>query len=146
MNKVKNMFRLMVLALLVGGWAVAASALHVVWTGEKLSVMSKDHLGVRDTYVDTSAWTANDVAAHPIVVKRLIETGKADVLSKAFEMKTGEQLVREIEDAIEKGPTTQPTPTVNDKVADHVHQVAEKAEEVAAKAKQAADQVKGAVQ
>ena len=146
MAKLKNMFRLLVLALLVGGWGVAASALHVVWTGEKLNVMSKDRLGVRDTYVNTSAWTANDVAAHPIVVKRLVATGRADVLAKAFEMKTGEELVKQIDDAIAKGPTTQPTPTVNDKVADGVHEVAQKAEEVAGKAKQAADQIKGSIQ
>ena len=146
MSKVKNMFRLFVVVLLVGGWALAASALHVVWTGEKLNVMSKDRLGIRDTYVNTAAWTANDVAAHPIVVKRLIETGKADVLSKSFEMKTGDDLVRQIEDALERGPTTQPTPTVNDKVAETVEQAAEKAEQVAGKAKQAADQIKGAIQ
>ena len=135
MKKIKNFFRLIVLALLVGGWAVAASALHVVWTGEKPKVFSKDRLGVRDTYVNVSNWTAEDVAAHPVVSKRLVATGKADVLAKAFESKTGDELVAEIEAAIARGPTTQPTPTVNDKVADQVEQAAAKVEQVAEKVK-----------
>ena len=139
MKKIKWLFRLMVVALLIGGWAVAASALHIVWSGEKLRVMSKDRLGVRDTYVYTAHWTADDVAAHPIVVKRLIATGKADVLAKNFESKTGDELVAKIEEAIARGPTTQPTPSVNDRVADGVEQAAAKVEQVA-------DTVKDAVQ
>ena len=139
MKKVKTLWRLSVLGLLLAGWAIAASAMHIVWSGEKLSLMTKDHLGVRDTYANTSAWTANDVAAHPIVVKRLIATGKADALSKAFDSKTGDELVKQIQDTIARGPTTQPTPTVNDQVADKVEQAAAKVEQVA-------DKVKGAVQ
>jgi hypothetical protein len=139
MKKLKYLFRFLVLVLLIGGWAVAASALHIVWSGEKLRILSKDRLGVRDTYVNTSNWTADDVAAHPIVVKRLVATGKADLLAKSFESKTGDELVAEIEEAIARGPTTQPTPTVNDKVADGVEQAAAKVEQVA-------DRVKSVVQ
>ena len=139
MKKVKFLYRLSVLGLLVAGWAVAGSTLHVVWNGDKVNVLTKDRLGIRDTYVNTASWTANDVAAHPIVVKRLIATGKADMLSKSFESKTGDELVKQIDDAIAKGPTTQPTPTVNDQVADKVEQAAAKVEQVA-------DKVKGAVQ
>ena len=135
MKKIKNLFRLIVLVLLIGGWAVAASALHIVWTGEKPKILPKERLGVRDTYVNVANWTAEDVAAHPIIVKRLVATGKADVLAKAFESKTGDELVAEIEAAIARGPTTQPTPTVNDKVADHVEQAAAKVEQVAEKVK-----------
>jgi hypothetical protein len=139
MKKLKYLFRFLVLVLLIGGWAVAASALHIVWSGEKLRILSKDRLGVRDTYVNTSNWTADDVAAHPIVVKRLVATGKADLLAKSFESKTGDELVAEIEEVIARGPTTQPTPTVNDKVADGVEQAAAKVEQVA-------DRVKSVVQ
>ena len=101
----KAMFRLIVTLLLFAGWGLAASALHVVWTGEKPIVIPKDRLGVKDTYVNTKAWTANDVASHPIIVKRLIATGKAtDALSGAFKA-TGEQdLIAQIEDALAKGP------------------------------------------
>jgi len=114
---------------------VAASALHIVWSGDKLRGLSKDRLGVRDTYVNTSQWTADDVAAHPIVVKRIIATGKADLLSKNFESKTGDELVKQIEETISRGPTTQPAPTVNDHIADGVEQAAAKVEQAAAKVK-----------
>ena len=139
MKKVKFLFRLTVLALLIAGWAVAASVLHVVWSGEKLRVITKDGPAVRDTYVNTAHWTADDVAAHPVVVKRLVKTGNAELVSKSFEGKTGDELVKQIEEAIARGPTTQPTPSVNDQVADTVEQAAAKVEQVA-------DKVKGAVQ
>jgi hypothetical protein len=139
MKKMKTLFRLTVLGLLVAGWAVAASTLHVVWNGDKVNVLTKEKLGIRDTYVNAAHWSADDVAAHPIIVKRLIATGKADVLSKAFDSKTGDELVKQIDEAIARGPTTQPTPTVNDQVADKVEQAAAKVEQVA-------DKVKGAVQ
>jgi len=106
----KAMFRLIVTLLLFAGWGLAASALHVVWTGEKPIVIPKDRLGVRDTYVCTKAWTANDVAAHPIVVKRLIATGKTDVLAHAFKSSGEQDLVAQIEDALAKGPAV-PAPT-----------------------------------
>ena len=135
MKKVKFLFRFLVLVLLIGGWAVAASALHIVWSGDKLRVLSKDRLGVRDTYVNTSQWTADDVAGHPIIVKRLIATGKADLLSKNLESKSGDELVKAIEETIDRGPTTQPAPTVNDHIADGVEQAAAKVEQVTAKVK-----------
>jgi hypothetical protein len=107
----KRIFRLIVALLLVGGWALAASALHVVWTADnKPVVIPKDRLGVRDTYVNTKAWTANDVASHPIVVKRLLATGKADVLAHSFKSSGEQDLVAQIEDALAKGPAT-PAPT-----------------------------------
>ena len=146
MKKVKTLFRLTVLGLLVGGWALGASALHVVWNGDKLAVVTKDRLAVRDTYANVSNWTADDVAAHPALAKRLIATERAHLLAKSFNSSGGTELVAQIQEAITRGPTTQPTPTVNDKVAEKVEEVAQKAEEVAGKAKQAADQIKGAVQ
>ena len=139
MKKVRFFFRLSVLVLLIAGWAVAASLTHIVWSGEKLRLITKDHRGIRDTYVNTAHWTADDVAAHPVVVKRLVKTGNADLLAKQFESKTGDELVKQIEDTIARGPTTQPAPSVNDKVADGVEQAAAKVEQVA-------DKVKAAVQ
>jgi hypothetical protein len=139
MKKLKFLFRLSVLVLFIAGWAVAASALHIVWNGDKLAVVGKDRLGVRDTFVNSATWSADDVAAHPMLAKRLIATGKADLLNKSFESKTGDELVKQIEEAIARGPTTQPTPTVNDQVADKVEQAAAKVEQVA-------DKVKSAVQ
>jgi hypothetical protein len=117
MKKIKATFRLIVTLLLVGGWALAASALHVVWTGDpkKPVIVPKDRIGAAETYVNVQHWTANDVAAHPIIVGRLIETGHADVLAHAFKDEsgqavTGDALVAAIEDAVKRGPTTQPAP------------------------------------
>ena len=58
MKKMRNTFRLFVTLLLLGGWALAASALHVVWTGNKAVVIPKNRIGVRETYVNTVAWSA----------------------------------------------------------------------------------------
>ncbi|MEA2733589.1 MAG: hypothetical protein QOE14_40 [Humisphaera sp.] len=147
MKKLKFLFRLFVFVLLIGGWSVAASALHIVWTGEKVKVLPKDRMGIRDTYVNISDWKADDVAAHPALAKRLVATGQTDVLAKAFgSLSHGEELEKQIDEVIARGPTTQPTPTVNDKVADQLESVTAKAEQVADKAKQAVDHVKGAVQ
>ena len=146
MKKVKTLFRLTVLGLLVGGWSLGASALHVVWNGDKLAVVTKDRLAVRDTYADVSHWTADDVAAHPALAKRLIATERAYLLAKSFNSAGGTELVAQIQEAIARGPTTQPTPTVNDKVADTFDRATTQADQLADKAKQALDHAKGAIQ
>jgi hypothetical protein len=120
----KSIFRLIVALLLFGGWGLAASALHVVWTGDKPVVIPKDHLGVTDTYVNTKAWTADDVARHPIVVKRLLASGKADVLAHAFKATDQQDLVNQIEDALAKGPST-PTTKPADAVISKIESKAE---------------------
>ena len=122
---VKNLFRLIVTLLLVIGWGLAASALHVAWTGHKVVVIPKEHVGVRDTYVNTSNWTADDVAAHPLVSKRLLATGNGDALAAAFTTNSADELAAKVTEAIDKGPapTTQPTPGITDKVHDAVEQV-----------------------
>ena len=146
MKKIKALYRLTVFGLLVGGWAVAASAVHVVWSGDKLAILTKQRLGVRDTYVNVSHWTADDVAAHPIVSKRLVATEKTYLLAKAFNSSGGTELAKQVEEAIARGPTTQPAPTVNDKVADTLEHATTQAQQVADKAKPAVEHAKGAIQ
>jgi hypothetical protein len=76
----KNLFRLVVFVLLVGGWALAASALHVVRTSGTASrefiVVPKNRIAIEDTYVDTRNWTLDDVPSHKGVVVRMIDTQK----------------------------------------------------------------------
>lgn len=140
MKSMKNLFRLTVTLLLLAGWTLAGSALHVVRNGSKVRLVPKDSLGVRETYVDTTKWTDNDVAAHPAVVKRLIAAGKADLLAPAFPSAAkGDDLVAQIEAAVARGPTTQPALTPVEKVEVKVEQVVDKA-------KEAADRAKGSVQ
>jgi len=83
MKQFKQLVRSVMLVLLVGGWALASAAVHVIRApGQSLPIfITKDHLGYKDTYVDTRAWTINDDRAHPAVVLRLIHLGQADVLA-----------------------------------------------------------------
>ena len=86
----KGLFRCVVATLLVGGWALAGAAVHVVRlpdaVGSKVRVrgvvVTKDHLGYGDTYVDTRHWTAEDAAKHAEVTRKLIEAGKAGSLAQ----------------------------------------------------------------
>src|SRR6478672_8335624 len=52
----KNLFRVFVALVLLGGWALAASALYVVRSPSGFVVITKDCLGFRDTYVDVTGW------------------------------------------------------------------------------------------
>ncbi|HEV8606609.1 MAG TPA: hypothetical protein VGQ99_14640 [Tepidisphaeraceae bacterium] len=93
----KKLFKLLLVAILLGGWALAASALYLVrapgrlagiprteWAG-KLVLIPKDCMGWRDTYVDTSRWTPTDLANHPVVVQRIKESGRKDLISHITE-------------------------------------------------------------
>jgi hypothetical protein len=118
----KNAFRLIVVLLLVGGWSLAASALHVVWTGSSVIVIPKNRIGVRDTYVNVSNWTADDVTNHPLVAKRLVATGKADVLAGAFKAHNSDDLIQQINEAASRAPTSQSAPTIIEKAEALAHQ------------------------
>ncbi|MGH7214914.1 MAG: hypothetical protein ACREIT_09140 [Tepidisphaeraceae bacterium] len=84
----KTIWRLIIFALLVGGWAVVALSLHVVWTGQNVIVVPKSRLGVRDTYVDVRQWTQSDATAHPDLMQRLEESGKADLVRQQLKPAT----------------------------------------------------------
>jgi hypothetical protein len=104
----KTMFRILVALLLVGGWALAASALHVIVSPGHITVVPKNRLGMRETYVDARSWTIGDVATHPLSVNRLIATHNADVLMHVIKASSYEDLVSQLMAAIEHPPTTQP--------------------------------------
>jgi hypothetical protein len=105
----KKLIRLIVLVLFLGGWAVAAMAVHVVRDGSRIVVVPKQHLDYHEIYVDTSKWTVDDVAKHPAVVTRLIQTGKADVLQHVLPQTPVDQLPKELQTVIDRGVATQPT-------------------------------------
>jgi hypothetical protein len=83
MKVIKQLFRSVVFVGLVGGWALAASAVHLVRTPTNKFpvILTKDHLCFTDTYADTRAWTLNDDRAHPALVARLIELHRTDLLA-----------------------------------------------------------------
>ena len=134
MKKLKNSFRLLVTVLLLGGWLLAASALHVVWTGNKAIIIPKNRIGVRETYVNTAAWSADDVTNHAALVKRLVDTGHTDAVAAAFKDVPAAELPAKINEAVSKTPTTKPSDVIGDKV----DQVVQKTHDVA-------EQVKGSV-
>ena len=100
----KNIFRFLTLLLLVGGWALAASSLHVVNAPGRVIVVPKDHLSFNEIYVDTREWKMEDVSAHPVVVKRLIERGKADALQHVASDVSGDKLVQKLWSAVNNAP------------------------------------------
>ena len=121
----KKLFRLIVTLLLVGGWSLAAGALHVINTGSAVVVLPKDRLGIRDTYVNIAGWTVDDVGNHPLIASRLLSTGKVETLAPIYQ-KTGDELVKEVQDTIAKGPTSQPSPTIIEKAKEVAQQSLEK--------------------
>ena len=82
----KKVFRLLVAALLIGGWTLAALSLHVVrspgnpqWLG-RITLLPKDRITYRQTWVDTTKWTSVDLAKNAAVVERIQGAQKGDVL------------------------------------------------------------------
>ena len=100
------MFKLLVLIMLLGGWVLAATSLHVVRTPSGMlgvSVVTKNDLAFEDTYVDTRAWTIADVPAHRDLVRRLIATNKTDVLNHVADPKSVRDVPTQLADAVERG-------------------------------------------
>jgi len=113
----KKIFRLLVAVLLIGGWTLAALAVHVVvapGNPGRVIVVPKSQLGIRDTYVDTRAWTIGDVTSHPQVTERLIQTGKSEALAQLAPK--DQDLNAVLTDAIAKASApTPPTETAHKK-------------------------------
>src|ERR1700753_3784939 len=100
----KSIFRLIVLVLLLAGWAMAALAIHVVrGTNNRIVVIPKQTLGYHDCYVDTRSWSLDDVSNHPTVVNALIAHGKADVLQNVAPTDGEDALVADLKAAVAKG-------------------------------------------
>ena len=72
--------------LLLAGWTLAAGSLHVVRTNNKVIVIPKNRIHYKDTYVDVTRWTSDDLATHPAIVERLRQTGKSEVVDRIEEI------------------------------------------------------------
>ncbi|MEM1012726.1 MAG: hypothetical protein AAGI46_10975 [Planctomycetota bacterium] len=84
--------------LLLGGWILAAAAVHVVvidgppgtsvdgplkgWPEWRLVIVPKQRLGVSWTYVDTRSWSADDADEHEILLARLESAGKDELVER----------------------------------------------------------------
>jgi hypothetical protein len=104
----KTLFRLVVFVLLVGGWGLAASALHLVRTDASNSreyiIVPKNRIGIDDTYVDTRAWTIDDVPSHKSVVNRMIETEKYMAIAHVTGEKEPAEVQQRLADALLRAP------------------------------------------
>jgi hypothetical protein len=73
----KKLFLFVTFLMLIAGWALAAASLHVVRTTGPipkvggLALVPKDRLAYRETYVDVSTWTDDQLAAHPSLGRKL---------------------------------------------------------------------------
>lgn len=89
----KKLFKLLVVLVLLGGWVLASRTVYLVrapgklfnipkteWAG-RFALITKDCMGWRDTYADTSHWTPTDLANHPALVQRIKESGRRDLIS-----------------------------------------------------------------
>jgi hypothetical protein len=85
----RKFIRSVVLLALVGGWALASSAVYVVRTPGKVLVFPKNQLGYKDTFVDTRAWTITQDREHPALVARVIQLNRTDALAHTVNSSLG---------------------------------------------------------
>src|SRR6478609_798989 len=80
----------LVVALMFGGWALAAASLHLVrapgtmafgYVPFKVQLITKNAITFRDTYVDTTKWSVADAQAHQDFVNRLDQLNKSDLVA-----------------------------------------------------------------
>ena len=118
----KSIVRFACLLLILSGWIVAGLCLHVVRTPDpdnpqqsKLLVVPKDRWGVNDTYVDARSWTMEDVRSHPMLVRRLLDAGKADQLKYLADPKSKKDIATQLNDALSNtsGATTAKSPSLS---------------------------------
>jgi hypothetical protein len=78
----KLIIRLIVTVLLVAGWGLALASLHIIRTPSNVWLLPKDSIDFNPfrVYVDTRAWTGADLVANQQVVKRIVSSGKAEML------------------------------------------------------------------
>ena len=104
----KKLFRLVIFVLLVGGWGLAATSLHVVRTPATASrefiIVPKNRIGIQDTYVDTRAWTLDDASNHAGIVRRMIETEKYMALAHVTGETEPAEVQQKLADAAVRGP------------------------------------------
>ena len=88
----KRLAKLVVFLVMIGGWPLALSAIHVVRTPGQLPVVgsmvpnlgnvqifTKEKLGFRQTFADTRKWTPDDVINRSELVARMTAVGLGDL-------------------------------------------------------------------
>jgi hypothetical protein len=76
----QGIFRLFVAALVIVGWSLAALSLHVVQTHGGVQLITKNQLGIADTFVDARQWSREDEQTHRTLYDRLCQLDKTAIL------------------------------------------------------------------
>ena len=76
----RGVFRLFVAAMLLAGWSLAALSVHVVQTRGGFRLVTKNELGVADTFVDARQWSRADEGTHRTLYERLRQLEKTSML------------------------------------------------------------------
>ena len=106
----KALFKFILLLLFLAGWALATAAVHIVatrkpdGTGTRVIVVPKDRIRFEETFADVRAWTLQDVAAHPNLSRRLLDTGKSSALAHVTGETDEAAVVDALNDTLENGP------------------------------------------
>jgi len=102
----KTLFRLISLSLILGGWSLAALAVHVVRTPGRIEIITKQSLDYRDTWADTRTWTMADVPKHTALVSRVLATGNADLLEHLSDAHQRGDIKEQLAAALQQSPAT----------------------------------------
>ncbi len=111
----KTLFRLAILTLMLGGWAVAAASVYAIRTPRSawpVVLVPRNHIACsvadfQDTYIDTDGWTLANAAEHPAMVTRLIQTGNTEYLRHVADPRSRQSLVAQLADAVQRGKAKQ---------------------------------------
>jgi len=102
----KTMFRLIVLVIVLGGWALAALSLYIVRLPDSqywIGIVPKNRLHWVDTYLDVRNWTAAEVYQHPDFTRRLMVAQKTQWLTHTVPDPKGDIEVQ-LMDILDNGP------------------------------------------
>ncbi len=102
----KTIFRMICVSLIIGGWSLAALAIHVIRSPGSIELITKQSLDYRDTWADTRTWTMADVPNHADMVARVLATGHADLLSHLADAHQRGDISQQLTAAIQKKPQT----------------------------------------
>lgn len=114
----KRFFKVVMVSVMLAGWPLALSAIHVVRTPGQLPmvgqmlpdwgtvhVFTKEQMGFKQTFADTRTWTAEDVAKRPLVATRMVAVGLTSEMASAG---TPDEVAAAIRGDVKVKPTVDP--------------------------------------
>jgi hypothetical protein len=106
--------RLILLVVMVSGWTLALSAVHVIHTPTRIQVITKDRLTFADTFADTRHWTLDDVPNHATLVRRVLALKQEDLLKHVTDPHGWKSVKDQLADAVRREPKQPKQPQSTD--------------------------------